>query len=376
MDSFWERDAMLKTDCLIIGGGLIGLLTALAWRDTHPSDRIVVLERGIMPFGASSRNAGFACFGSLGEIVADISTMGEDAAITLVTRRWEGLRRLRSRVDDSEMDFENEGGHELLTESQLPLLGHVEEVNDLLMPLFGKPVFYANHTGLTARQFGPQIRGLVSNVFESQLHSGKLMRALFLKAASADILMYTGAVVDLVEDGNDYAAVKVAARPGVGDELIFRAQRVAICTNGASDRLFPETGIVPARGQIVVTEELKNLSWRGCHHFDQGFYYFRNVGNRILLGGARNRDLSGEQDDELLVTDIIQAALENFLEQIVVPDRKVRIDYRWAGLMGFSADKQPIVKHLSPRIVLGFGCNGMGVALSAEIAAQTAALLA
>lgn len=367
---------MLDTDCLVVGGGLIGLLTALAWRDTHPSDRIVVLERGILPFGASSRNAGFACFGSLGEIVADIDIMGEAAAVALVMRRWQGLQLLRSRVDDSAMDFENEGGHELLTESQLPLLAHVEKVNDLLLPLFRKPVFYANQTGLGARQFGPQIHGLLSNALESQLHSGKLMRALSLKAASTDILMHTGAVVDLVEDGNDHARVRVAARPGAGDELVFRAQRVAVCTNGASNRLFPLSGIVPARGQILMTEELKDLPWRGCHHFDQGFYYFRNVGNRILLGGARNHDFGGEQDDELRVTDTIQIALENFLEQVVVPNKKVRIDCRWAGLMGFSKDKQPIVKHLSPRVVLGFGCNGMGVALSAEIAAQTAALLA
>jgi hypothetical protein len=43
--------------------------------------------------------------------------------------------------------------------------------------------------------------------------------------------------------------------------------------------------------------------------------------------------------------------------------------------MGFAADKQPMVRRLSDRIVLGFGCNGMGVALSADVAAETAALL-
>ena len=65
MNSFWEDDVMLEADCIVVGGGLIGLLTALEWRDAHPADRIMLLERGFLPSGASSRNAGFACFGSL-----------------------------------------------------------------------------------------------------------------------------------------------------------------------------------------------------------------------------------------------------------------------------------------------------------------------
>ena len=52
-------------------------------------------------------------------------------------------------------------------------------------------------------------------------------------------------------------------------------------------------GITPARGQIIVTEPIDDLPWTGCHHFDEGFYYFRNIGNRVLLGGARNQDFDG-----------------------------------------------------------------------------------
>ena len=367
---------MLDADCVIVGGGLVGMLTALTWRDMHPTDRIVVLERGVLPFGASSRNAGFACFGSLGEIVADIETMGEQAAIALVERRWRGLSLLRARVDDASMDFENHGGHELLTASQLSLLDRVDSVNDLLKPVFGKPVFRIDRSGLASRGFGFQVQGLVSNAYESQLHSGKLMCALSLKAAAAGIVTHGCAQVESVEDGNDHATIRIVAGIDNGGESIFRAQHVAVCTNGATRRLFPHAGIAAARGQVLVTERLTDLAWRGCHHFDQGFYYFRDVGDRILLGGARNQDFQGEQDDRIDVTDVIQNALEEFLTEVILPNRKVAIDYRWAGLMGFSVDRQPIVKHLSPRVVLGFGCNGMGVALAAVIAARTAALLA
>ena len=120
--SFWEQDAMLDADLVVVGGGIIGLQTALEWRAARPRDRIVVLERGLLPAGASTRNAGFACFGSLTEILHDIDAMGADAAVALVERRWRGLHRLRERLGEEAMGYEGFGGYELLFAEQLPAL--------------------------------------------------------------------------------------------------------------------------------------------------------------------------------------------------------------------------------------------------------------
>lgn len=366
---------MQEADCIIVGGGLIGLLTALEWRDAHPQDRIMLFERGLLPSGASSRNAGFACFGSLTELLADIDAVGMATTAELVARRWHGLARLRARVGDAAMGFENFGGHELLTESQLPALAHLAEINSALQPLFGEAVFVVDEAALAARGFGPQIHALVSNRFESQVHSGKLMRALALMAGEHGIEIHTGATVEAIDDGSSHVEVRVA-QAGAEDSRTFIAGRVALCTNGMAGALAPQAGIEPARGQILLTEPVPGLAWRGCHHFDEGFYYFRNVGERILLGGARHRDFQGERTTELATSETIQETLQLMLEKVILPGRAVRIEQRWAGLMGFTVDKQPLVSKLSARVAIGFGCNGMGVALGADIAASTAALLA
>lgn len=376
--SFWEQDAMHEADCIVIGGGLVGLLTALEWRDAHPRDRIMLLERGLLPSGASSRNAGFACFGSLTELLSDVDAVGLDATVALVERRWRGLARLRERVGDAAMAFENFGGHELLTESQLPALDQIETINHALRPLFGEDVFTDDRAALARCGFSGMVHALVANRFESQVHSGKLMRALALLAAARGIAIHTGAEVTSFDDGADGAdsvEVVVAGR-GEGAPMVLRASRVALCTNGFAALLAAGCGIEPARGQVLVTEPIPDLAWRGCYHFDEGFYYFRNVGNRILLGGARNRDFAGERTRELSVSEPIQQGLEAMLTQVILPGRPVQITHRWAGLMGFTVDKQPVVEKLSARVVLGFGCNGMGVALGADIAARAAALLA
>ncbi|RYZ47414.1 MAG: FAD-binding oxidoreductase, partial [Sphingobacteriales bacterium] len=65
MLSYWEKTSFLHYDHIVIGSGIVGLSTALELRGRFPSSRILVLERGLLPTGASSRNAGFACMGSV-----------------------------------------------------------------------------------------------------------------------------------------------------------------------------------------------------------------------------------------------------------------------------------------------------------------------
>ncbi|MDP4601126.1 MAG: FAD-dependent oxidoreductase, partial [Polaribacter sp.] len=66
--SYWElKEWFSNIDFTIVGSGIIGLNCALQLKKKHPNARILILEKGILPQGASTKNAGFACFGSLSE---------------------------------------------------------------------------------------------------------------------------------------------------------------------------------------------------------------------------------------------------------------------------------------------------------------------
>lgn len=369
--SYWEHDTLLEADFIVVGAGVIGLQTALELRERRPRDRILVLERGVLPAGASGRNAGFACFGSLTELLHDFNTQGEAATLALVERRWRGLNRLRSRLNDEAMGYEHLGGFELLLDSNLHALEEVDKINSKLRPLFGQDVFFPDNGALRASRFGPLAKALVRNPFEGQLHSGRLMRALSRLAACRGINIVTGVRVTALEQHVGTVRLHTSLTP----DACFRAARVAICTNGATAGLLPQDGITPARGQVLVTEPVRGLPWRGTFHLEQGYYYFRNIGERVLLGGGRHLDFDAEATEDMTVTDTIQSALERLLNDTILPGRNARVDFRWAGTMGFSTDRRPVVRRVSEGIALGFGCNGMGVALGAEIAAETAALL-
>ena len=69
----------------------------------------------------------------------------------------------------------------------------------------------------------------------------------------------------------------------------LKANYVLFATNGFSRQLFQEN-VQPARAQVLITKPLKKLHIKGTFHLDEGYYYFRNINHRILLGGGRNLD--------------------------------------------------------------------------------------
>src|SRR5690606_33377787 len=107
--------------------------------------KILILERSFLPNGASTKNAGFATFGSLSEILSDLNTHSEEEVLSLVRKRLKGLELLRKNLGDDTIDYQSWGGTELFTKEQEGLF-HLcvkerERINELLLPFFGKHVF-------------------------------------------------------------------------------------------------------------------------------------------------------------------------------------------------------------------------------------------
>jgi glycine/D-amino acid oxidase-like deaminating enzyme len=109
--SFWEQRWMERADQVVIGGGLVGLQTAIELKLKYPHKSVWVLERNAFGDAASLRNAGFACFGSAGEILDDISRMGEDQAFQLYEERYKGLQDLIKTYSPEKIGYEQSGGY-------------------------------------------------------------------------------------------------------------------------------------------------------------------------------------------------------------------------------------------------------------------------
>lgn len=369
-NSLWEKKSFLKYDYIIAGSGILGLSTAVSLKERHPDSKILIVERGAMPLGASTRNAGFACFGSLTEILADIGRIGEMKTASLVEKRWKGIGMLRKRIGDENLCLENNGGYELIGEQQSAATDKIDQVNSVVRHIFGSDAFSLANDKIT--QFGFEknsVRSLVFSPFESQIDTGKMMNSLIGLALSLGVRINFGydALIDQVSE----AAVRIASHNGAG---YFETEKLIICTNAFTSLLLPGSGIKPGRGQVLVTKPVEGLPFRGVFHFDEGYYYFRDYGDRVILGGGRNIDFEEEETFEFGNTQKITCALLQMLKDVILPHKEFEIDFTWSGIMGFNESKLPEVRKHGSNIYSGFCCNGMGVALASYVAEELSCL--
>ena len=115
--SYWEQKEWLQNiDFTIVGSGIVGLSSAVFLKQRFPKAKILVLEKGFLPQGASTKNAGFACFGSLSEILEDLKSHSVDEVLSLLKSRVDGLQLLRQMLGDEALGYKPYGGYELFLE--------------------------------------------------------------------------------------------------------------------------------------------------------------------------------------------------------------------------------------------------------------------
>jgi len=359
---------MMKADVIIIGAGITGLSTACSLKESRPELDVLILERGILPTGASTKNAGFACIGSLTEKQYDLKLMGEEKLINLISDRYEGLAMLRQRLGDKAIDFKQHGGYELIDSNNSISVDEISNMNDLLKPVFKEPVFaFANEK---INEFGFNgVNQLIVNKLEGQLNTGLMMKSLLGYASNLGVRVLTGVQVASIETLPNNILVHIE------NGMEFTCDQVVICTNAFSKKFLPDEEIMPGRGQVLITKPIENLKFKGVFSFDEGFYYFRNFQNRVLFGGGRNIDFESEATTEFILNNAIMDKLESYLHQVIIPGVNFEIEERWTGIMAFGKEKTPIVKRINPRVLVGARLNGMGVALGSKIGSQLAEMI-
>jgi gamma-glutamylputrescine oxidase len=373
MKSIWEeRSFSGETALAVVGAGITGLFTALHYSRKHPDHRVVVLESGPHPVGASVKNAGFACFGSPSELLHDLDTLGETTALQRVEERWHGLLELRQELGDEAIGFEPVGGYEIFRKDNV-LYTRVAErfdgLNAALRGILGKDVFVWADDRITAMGLGAG--HMTWNALEGAVDSGKLMRALLRKVQESGVEVRFNAKVGSL-DG------RTTCRSVANYTMAQRFTPSMLCSppTVSAERLAPECGILPARGQVLLTNAIPGLSLKGTFHLDEGYFYFRHYQGRVLIGGGRHLDKAGETTEVDGTTPQIQQALEEVLRTLVLPGKDFSIAQRWSGVMGFREQGgPPLVERLSPRSVLAAGLGGIGVAVGIRVARQAVELV-
>jgi glycine/D-amino acid oxidase-like deaminating enzyme len=362
--SYWETKHFIHHwDALIIGSGITGLTTGIFLKRKFPNWKIAILERGVLPSGASTRNAGFACFGSVSEILDDLTHMPEKEVFELLAKRYEGLNILRETLGDELLGYKPTGGFEVFKNDDEEIyqecLGSLSYINAELVQCIRRQAF--TDASNRIEEFGfSGVENMIVNELEGTVDTGLMMKNLVSLAREEGLEIFNGIEVKEL----DSSGTNCILDTNIGEIL---SDRVVVATNGFAKELIPEVEVDPNRAQVLLTSPIKDLKWSGCFHHDRGYDYYRDIDGRVLLGGGRHLALEAEQTSEEGISDVVQKHLEKILREVILPDQEFEIDMRWSGTMGMGDSKKYIAKQLSGKVYCAVRFGGMGVALASSV---------
>ncbi len=361
--SIWESELYdQEYDLIVIGAGLTGQSIAHFYKKSHPDESVLVVDRGFFPIGASTRNAGLACFGSVTEHMADMKIEEEEKIIDRISRRFNGLKLLRNTLGDDNIQYREPGAFEIFTDRKVyhEALDNIDICNRWLKEAAGVDQVYeaTEHNGFPA----------ISIKHEGCLHPGKMMHTLYEINLNLGVEFRWQSLVQKVYENEGTILLE--------NGIELKARNVAVATNSFTSKLLSGVEIDPGRGFIFVTKPIQGLRWNGTYHYDAGYYYFRGVGNdQLLLGGARSLDIDVETTIEFGTNDKIKNHLVDFANNVLELPKGWEIAKEWSGIMGFTPTKSPILKRISEKTMIVAGLSGMGVALGMQLGKEAADVL-
>ena len=253
--SYWEQNSFIgRPDLLVIGSGIVGLTSALEFRRRFPQAIITVVERSPVAAGGSTRNAGFACFGSISEILNDLKNHNEQTVIGLIRARWEGLARLRKLLGDQNIDYKGTGNFEIFRDQDGDLFEQchsaIPEMNDLMEAATGERHVFKEQDKVISTMGLGKTAHLIWNKAEGMINTGKMMRALIQLAHQQNIQILNGVGVKSLSSENNHVAVQL------DNNWEIKANRVIVATNGFARQLLPDISVHPARNLVLITQPL------------------------------------------------------------------------------------------------------------------------
>ncbi len=367
--SYWEKSTYLENiDFLIIGSGIVGLSTAIFLKKKNKNYKVLVIDRGYLPTGASTKNAGFTCFGSPTELFDDIQNMNELTVWDTFSNRYMGLNTLFELVQKDKIAYRECKSWDIISSKKNNDItkDFIEYINQKAYEITGVKEIYHEDKLISSKIGFEGINTSYCNKLEGAIHTGKMIQELYKKAILNDVNVLFGMNAEKL----DHSAQENVIETQFGE---IKAKNIIIATNGFAKKWIKDD-ILPARAQVIITNEIPDLKINGTFHYEKGYYYFRNVGNRVLLGGGRNLDFKGETTEEFGSSEHIHLKLQELLKNVILPKHTYEIEDSWSGIMGVGKSKSPIIKKINNNTAIGVRMGGMGVAIGAQVGKKLADL--
>lgn len=350
----------VEADVAIVGGGLSGVGAAYALRDSGAE--VVLIEARTIASGASGRNAGFILAGPAMPFGQVCELLGLEEACRVWRLTLDNNRLMADLVDEYRIDCD------YLRRGSMSLAISDEEMR-LLVATSDRLI----EAGLSAcvvpaedlpRPFDRMYAGGIYYPGNGEIDPGAFVRGM-AHALRSRLRIYERTPVLELRCGTPHSLLTSAGE--------IHARTVILATNAYTSALLSAAPIAPVRGQVVSTRQLTRVIVPFPMYANYGYQYWRQTSDgRLLVGGWRDLDVPAEVGTGEHLHAEIHATLDAFCRSIA--GAQAAIEYRWAGIMGFTPDALPLVGAVPghPDMYLAAGYSGHGVSMALGCGARVA----
>jgi glycine/D-amino acid oxidase-like deaminating enzyme len=355
----------VDADVCIIGGGYVGLWTALRLKEQDPAADVVLLEGDICGGGASGRNTGQAL-----PLWSKLPTLTSIAGIDAAARIARGSE---AAVDEIEQfAFRRGGGIGFRRSGWLWLASSSAQLRswdglaEACAAVGAEPFIPVDRTEARERTGSPIYLGGVFMPGAAVLHPGFLASELRCAAVEAGVDVYERTPVLSIK--RDKGVV-------VTPHAEVNASTVICALGGWSGSVAPlSRAVVAIASEIIATEpmndRLDSSGWTGYEPVTNArltLRYTRRTGDgRLVFGRAGARLAYGARIGAKFHRDQRSAdELERELPRYVPAAQGAAITHAWAGPVDRSPDGLPTFGELPgsrTRVLYAIGFSGNGVA--------------
>lgn len=367
-----DEDAEVLTgshavDVAIIGGGYVGLWTAIRIKEWDPGCEVAVVEQDVCGGGASGRNGGFV-LSWWPKLPSLVKLWGSDQALAIGRASENAIEEIRVFCDAHGIDAHFRRGGWLWTATNQAQLGSWEQTVSLCERL-GVDAFKRIERSEVARRSGSSSH--IAGVLESSgatVQPALLARGLRRVAVDLGVRIFERSKVREIH--RDYPPVVRTQSAEI------RAEKVVIATNAWAAGLRElRRALVVVSSDIVATppiaDRLTQIGWSGGESITDSqlmiCYYRTTNDGRIVFGKggwgiAYSGRIGRDFDHNARRAEAVAADFRALYPML----RDVPIEHDWSGPIDRSATGLPILGRLGGRdhLLYGVGWSGNGVAPS------------
>ncbi|QZP30430.1 NAD(P)/FAD-dependent oxidoreductase [Pseudomonas sp. DR48] len=354
----------LSVDVAIVGGGFVGLWTALQLLEQEPGCQIAIIERDICGGGASGRNGGFVM--SWWPKISSLSAQcGKEEAVRLARASVAAIGEIEHFCQAHGIDAHFRRAGWLWTATTDAQRGAWNDVLKTCQKL-GEAVFSPLSNAEVARRAGSaaHLEGVLE-ISNATVQPARLVRGLRRVALEKGVKIFENTAMISLERTAP-AVLNVPGGTLTARSVVLAHNPWAAGIPELSSTILPVTSTIVATAPIP--ERLKDIGWTGGEAITDSQlmvdYYRTTLDGRIAFGKGTgmisygSRINAGYDDNPRLSADTEQDFRRTYPQL-----KDLAITLTWCGPIDRTYDSLPVFGHLknAPNIVYGIGWSGNGV---------------